>query len=285
MGRKGFTLIELLVVIAIIAILAAILFPVFARARNKAEQAACLANVKQLMLATLMYCNDNDQTLFPSPAGALAATVPKPGGWYGRIGKYTQSSRMFYCPSQGWDLASGKGVNAAAPPDYVQTMWPGYAVNNYYFGGTADKQWSGQPMDYLQHIAHFVLWLDAMCQQPNAAWTCGGNSSDYTPSKVIAGDTLQTWWDGGWIGDCIGYGAGYYPNADPPFWGRFCWDPPNTGSSGGRNGPVQARHNGVVNCGFLDGHAKGLRLAELYNNGRYYLDASSLVAGQGQAIP
>ena len=62
-GRKGFTLIELLVVIAIIAILAAILFPVFARARAKAQQTTCLSNVKQLTLGCLMYASDWDDYL------------------------------------------------------------------------------------------------------------------------------------------------------------------------------------------------------------------------------
>jgi len=62
---KGFTLIELLVVIAIIAILAAILFPVFAKAREKARQTACLSNMKQLALATLMYAQDYDERLMP----------------------------------------------------------------------------------------------------------------------------------------------------------------------------------------------------------------------------
>ncbi|MFP3905369.1 MAG: type II secretion system protein, partial [Armatimonadota bacterium] len=60
---KGFTLIELLVVIAIIAILAAILFPVFARAQDKARQTACLSNQKQLGTALMMYANDYDNTL------------------------------------------------------------------------------------------------------------------------------------------------------------------------------------------------------------------------------
>lgn len=64
--RRGFTLIELLVVIAIIAILAAILFPVFARAREKARQASCTSNVKQLGLAWMMYVQDFDETFPPN---------------------------------------------------------------------------------------------------------------------------------------------------------------------------------------------------------------------------
>ncbi len=64
-GRKGFTLIELLVVIAIIAILAAILFPVFARAKAKAQQTSCLSNIKQLTLGLLMYASDWHQYASP----------------------------------------------------------------------------------------------------------------------------------------------------------------------------------------------------------------------------
>ena len=83
---RGFTLIELLVVIAIIAILAAILFPVFAQARGKARQAACLSNLKQLGLATLMYAQDYDE-MFPYmyyvpsmtwPLGFLLTNPPNP---------------------------------------------------------------------------------------------------------------------------------------------------------------------------------------------------------------
>src|SRR5436190_2980603 len=69
MKKQGFTLIELLVVIAIIAILAAILFPVFAQAREKARQATCTSNVKQLVTALNMYAQDNDETLLADRFG------------------------------------------------------------------------------------------------------------------------------------------------------------------------------------------------------------------------
>ncbi len=76
-SRAGFTLIELLVVIAIIAVLAAILFPVFAQAREKARQTACLSNLKQMGTAVMMYSLDYDETLplgYSSPQTATGRT-------------------------------------------------------------------------------------------------------------------------------------------------------------------------------------------------------------------
>ncbi len=96
MRKNGFTLIELLVVIAIIAILAAILFPVFARAREKARQASCSSNVKQLMLGVLMYVQDYDEK--------TPIADSHTGGdfnWTNFVMPYVKNQQLWYCPSQG----------------------------------------------------------------------------------------------------------------------------------------------------------------------------------------
>ena len=88
-NRRGFTLIELLVVIAIIAILAAILFPVFARAREKARTASCQSNLKQVALATIMYSQDYDEYMI---ACYGADTLPGGGVSYSRRWYYQGDS-------------------------------------------------------------------------------------------------------------------------------------------------------------------------------------------------
>ncbi len=110
----GFTLIELLVVIAIIAILAAILFPVFARAREKARQTSCLSNVKEINLAVQMYAQDYDDVMVlhvTDPYGDISI-------WPQHIYPYLKNSQILTCPSEagnGWDgghdTSFGYGIN------------------------------------------------------------------------------------------------------------------------------------------------------------------------------
>ena len=100
-ASKGFTLIELLVVIAIIAILAAILFPVFARARENARRSSCTSNLKQISLGIIQYTQDFDEN-FPLAVNGLtgAAGTGTPVGWADSIQPYLKSTQIYQCPSE-----------------------------------------------------------------------------------------------------------------------------------------------------------------------------------------
>ena len=98
--RKGFTLIELLVVIAIIAILAAILFPVFAKAREKARQSSCTSNVKQIALAMLQYAQDYDETFIRRTYSDHATDHTIIGNPRTPLAPYIKSDQIWKCPSR-----------------------------------------------------------------------------------------------------------------------------------------------------------------------------------------
>ena len=152
--RSGFTLIELLVVIAIIAILAAILFPVFARARAKAQQNNCLSNVKQLELGVQMYCSDNNQK-FPTPCHGWWGRTQ----WTGAIMPYVKNNQIYVDPS-------------AANTPTMQDGTPSNYIGQWEAGGA-----NGSPPDPpgLDQVAFPAEMFNIICgnQVPNYA---GANS-------------------------------------------------------------------------------------------------------------
>jgi len=130
--HKAFTLIELLVVIAIIAILAAILFPVFARARENARRASCMSNLKQIGLGMMMYVQDYDET-YPLSYEYNSQLPPDGYSWSGTlwfwqqtIYPYTKNDQLYICPSTPVNAVSAAAVSLGKPIPYYGS----YGVNS-----------------------------------------------------------------------------------------------------------------------------------------------------------
>jgi len=160
--RRGFTLIELLVVIAIIAILAAILFPVFAKAREKARQSSCLSNVKQLTLAMLQYTQDYDER-FPMcryPNGRDNVPSPLTGTnvtftWCENIYPYVRNRQVYICPSDARARPTSFGTVGT---NYGQ-IWS-YGRNYGYFNGykaVVNAEW---PLASFPEPAQTIMLMD-----------------------------------------------------------------------------------------------------------------------------
>lgn len=167
-SRRGFTLIELLVVIAIIAILAAVLFPVFASARERARQAACESNLRQIGLACMQYAQDYDEMIVPQGMSYGAAEYYWPTLLYPYIHGASANATLgiFWCPSSGVDstfspdaryidpaagsqkqvycgAASGDGsTDAAAGSTYEKPGQLSYSRNTIYSNGWKTPGWN-----------------------------------------------------------------------------------------------------------------------------------------------
>jgi prepilin-type N-terminal cleavage/methylation domain-containing protein/prepilin-type processing-associated H-X9-DG protein len=184
MSRRGFTLIELLVVIAIIAILAAILFPVFARAREKARQSSCQNNLKQIDLAVLQYMADNDQTMpigtYGSATGpavgvagcdvtcghgtgwcgngqALGSTLAAPGmvenGWlHARLSPYVKNVQVWVCPSMGGTVSL-----TTANVSYLNTLTVVTSVVRTCLSATSESEFLISPSE-IPVVMDAVSW-------------------------------------------------------------------------------------------------------------------------------
>ncbi|MGC9317710.1 MAG: prepilin-type N-terminal cleavage/methylation domain-containing protein [Armatimonadota bacterium] len=150
--RRAFTLIELLVVIAIIAILAAILFPVFARAREKARQAACLSNMKQWSLGVLMYAQDYDEMM------PITMEVDEHGAstvlwmWFNGLDPYIRNQQIRWCPSE-----PDKG-----DPD----LWGSYLMNGMLTAGARTLNAAERPSETILIAERAANWRNLPDNDP-----------------------------------------------------------------------------------------------------------------------
>jgi prepilin-type N-terminal cleavage/methylation domain-containing protein/prepilin-type processing-associated H-X9-DG protein len=224
--NKGFTLIELLVVIAIIAILAAILFPVFARARENARRTSCLSNVKQFSLGLMQYTQDYDERYPRAYFDSDDPTAP-PGGkwvspasgktrwfWQQIVYPYTKSTQIFVCPSQ----------SRFATTPYIAN----YGINNNVSPIEANAV--GISLSQIQAPASVYLVFDAgnytISTYAARLNTATAGSYEYIPGYGEAGQA-----------GCSGAGVA----------GNMATD------------CESGRHFGGINMGFADGHAKWLK--------------------------
>ncbi|MCW3060159.1 MAG: prepilin-type N-terminal cleavage/methylation domain [Capsulimonas sp.] len=238
-SKLGFTLIELLVVIAIIAILAAILFPVFAQAREKARQISCASNEKQLGLAFMQYVQDNDER-YPYAAETVdggAFWGETNSVWPEEISSYVKTYKSYNCPDDSktgvntWEGTSiSYAVNGMIGFDSVGPITQGVMGlqdwNGGIHGGRTLAQ-IGSPADTILVTEHWNSDTDKYG---------GMNASHAGFEGIIFGVN--------WFGP-----GGVFP--DPT-------KPANATFPGGQNGGVSAHSNGLSNFLFCDGHVKAL---------------------------
>ncbi len=169
MGRKGFTLIELLVVIAIIAILAAILFPVFAKAREKARQTSCLSNQRQIATAVTMYAQDYDET-YPMNIYLAGTTV---WSFYDVLEPYMKNQQILVCPSEQKRIGMGELQAIIPVPMGGNLEWVGYNGNYAVF--------EDGPNNALTGANHGTISL-AEIPKPSETFVMGDGEIELSPN-------------------------------------------------------------------------------------------------------
>jgi prepilin-type N-terminal cleavage/methylation domain-containing protein/prepilin-type processing-associated H-X9-DG protein len=254
--KSGFTLIELLVVIAIIAILAAILFPVFAKVREKARQTQCLSNEKQMGLAVLQYVQDFEETY---PMGQITNTVTLAGlyDWTVEIAPYIKAGTI----NGGFTTVNGIQVCPSFPqePQSGLTEQGQYHAMNNIFADYDDGASRPTTQNDVDHPAEQIMVFEGGLCGPR------GNKGP-TANPAFDGQGLSTenytpcwagWNDCGAISavaladasDCDNFTNATWATIAPwaPVTGEMCGDFP------------RYRHNGYCNVLWCDGHAKAVR--------------------------
>jgi prepilin-type N-terminal cleavage/methylation domain-containing protein/prepilin-type processing-associated H-X9-DG protein len=233
-GKRGFTLIELLVVIAIIAILAAILFPVFAQARDKARSAACLSNMQQIGKALMMYVQDYDDKTTWFWNGQVGKQNGFAGYWYQLLIPYTKNLQVFVCPSIGRRGPGGDKYGQYCYPDLKplpNLNRCGYGFNHAHVSyGSGDPYFtpSGdtKPMAAIGEPAR-TLYIADSSYSPDSDQGAGWQDikCPILPHKKKLASEIDVYVSGKQYG-------------------------------GPDNANITRRHVGGANCVFMDGHAK-----------------------------
>ncbi len=234
--RRAFTLIELLVVIAIIAILAAILFPVFAQAREKARQTSCLSNMKQLGVAFQMYAQDYDGTLMQTTYEGPSLKVH----WSYIVQPYVKNLALFACPSDPSPVTPAKPCGPADTPGVTcDAQAPRFSyINNY--NAVPAHDWLPASEAAFERPASLIVLGERRDKMEDAARTTIGQwkgTSGFDPGQPCPGTAYVK-------ATPALASQGLKGSKDKPEIVRVKWD----------------RHNGGANYTFFDGHAKWLRL-------------------------
>ena len=237
----AFTLIELLVVIAIIAILAAILFPVFAKAREKARQTSCMSNLKQLSLGALQYVQDNDE-YFPALDNWM---VSPPTIWASMIYPYVKSTGVYACPSDSFSALIDGGTAYGTSVTWHLSYLMNEELGNTYWtvNGSGPPLWATKQSRIVKPSTT-VLFCDG-----------GAQVSENAPFVTPTSPLKQAAWflcdpDKTYSGQ--GGNAGCQGNALLP-------DSQNPEAAG-----PALRHVDMTNVAFTDGHVKAMPPAAWY---------------------
>ena len=223
-------MIELLVVIAIIAILAAILFPVFARARENARRSSCQSNLKQIGLGALQYMQDYDEKLVLADDGTTGSSTTQPVRWMDFVQPYVKSTQLFTCPSDSTTKAEYRfGSNR-----YVGS----YAINSSY-ENPGDAHKSPAPRGWVNQAT--LASVEAPTQ---TYWAADAPSVDGTTGNYVNSD--------GYMHRFYSWGAPGNPTTS------FA----QTMLIGGEADLVE-RHLETLNVLFCDGHVKSIKLNAL----------------------
>jgi prepilin-type N-terminal cleavage/methylation domain-containing protein/prepilin-type processing-associated H-X9-DG protein len=258
-GKRGFTLIELLVVIAIIAILAAILFPVFAQAREKARQTACLSNTKQIGTGLMMYLQDFDEGYPCNWFGAgstepwryrdpINATPNNRYRWMDAVQPYIKNEQLFNCPSapgnNRYTYRTRDRLTAVADSSSLSSFEGGYCTNVVYWDGGPGTPPSSDGTNYVTRVA-------AVARPAETIWVLEGDGA--YQCAIPNGSS-------GWRNYSV-------RNINLGVVGRSAFAITGANNVENLEGAIVARHQNRVNVIWCDGHAKNMDVRSMITTG------------------